>query len=71
MNKALTKTEFTRRYGVYKILNKLPGGATGYYIAGKILTNACDDIDLYRSKPNSNDVVAYMKQNSHWLGHSI
>lgn len=71
MNQALSKTEFTRRYGVYKILDKLPGGATGYYICGKILEHACDDIDLYRSKPKSNDVIAYMKQNSHWLGHSL
>ena len=71
MNQALSKTEFTRRYGVYKILDKLPGGATGYYIGGKIFKNACDDIDLYRSKPTSNDVIAYMKQNSHWLGHSV
>ena len=71
MNQALSKTEFTRRYGVYKILDKLPGGATGYYIGGKIFKHVCDDIDLYRSKPKSNDVIAYMKQNSHWLGHSV
>ena len=71
MNQALSKTEFTRRYGVYKILDKLPGGATGYYISGEILKHACDDIDLYRSKPKSNDVIAYMKQNSHWLSHSV
>ena len=71
MNQALTKTEITRRYGVYKILDKIPGGATGYYIGGKILKYACDDIDLYRSKPKFNDVIAYMKQNSHWLGHSV
>ena len=71
MNKALSKTEFTRRYGVYKILDKLPGGATGYYIAGKILENACDDINLYHSKPLFKDIVSYMKKNSQWLGHSI
>ena len=71
MNQALTKTEFTRRYGVYKILDKIPGGATGYYIGGKILKYACDDIDLYHSKPKFNDVIAYMKKNSHWLGHSV
>lgn len=71
MNQVLSKTEFTRRYGVYKILDKLPGGSTGYYIGGEILKHACDDIDLYRSKPKSNDVIAYMKQNSHWLGHSV
>lgn len=71
MNKALSKTEFTRRYGVYKILDKLPGGATGYYIAGKILENACDDIHLYHSKPLFKDIVSYMKKNSQWLGYSI
>ena len=71
MNQALSKTKFTRRYGVYKILDKLLGGATGYYICGKILKYVCDDIDLYHSKPKSNDVIAYMKQNSHWLGHSL
>jgi hypothetical protein len=68
---AFSKLEFTRRYGIYKILDKLPGGATGYYIAGNILKHACDDIDLYRSKPLFNDIVAYMKNNSQWLGHSI
>ncbi len=31
----------------------------------------CDDIDLYRSKPKSNDVITYMKQNSHWLSHLV
>ena len=71
MNQTLSKTEFTRRYGVHNILDKLPGGATGYYIAGKILALACDDIDLCRSKPKFNDVVEYMKQNSQWLGHSV
>ena len=36
MNQALSKTEFTRRYGVYKILVNYQ--AIGYYIGGEFQT---------------------------------
>ena len=48
IDKYLSKLTQTRRFGVY-ILDKIPGGATGYYIGGDILEKSMEDINLYKT----------------------
>ena len=63
----ITKLEHTRRYGVYSILDRIPGGATGYYMSGDILEKTMEDINLYKNG-DSEKCEKYIQNNSTWLG---
>lgn len=67
IDKYISKLEHVRRYGVYSILDKIPGGSTGYYMSGDILQKTMDDINLYKNG-DSSKCEEYIENNSMWLG---
>ena len=67
IDKYLSKLTQTRRFGVYGILDKIPGGATGYYIGGDILEKSMEDINLYKTG-DSDKCEKYIQNNPMWLG---
>jgi hypothetical protein len=67
IDKYLSKLTQTRRFGVYGILDKIPGGATGYYIGGNILEKSMEDINLYKTG-DSDKCEKYIQNNPMWLG---